>query len=633
MNRSWFLAHWRRIVLQAALCGLLAITLGLAALATHQKRLALRLTLNDKPASVGRLLVKLPVGWSAAAIAEETTGGDSFFADELLGDGRPGRRLSFHRRRTAGLPAPLEQLLRSSMINDADLIGSENPHSPPSKIQRLEVAGWPGVMVTRSLSRSGGRRIQKEVLACAILPPAQAVVIQLDGSGEPDAADEELVREMAETIQVYENGSLISRSEPGGTVELGTGMFVSVPEHFCWSKSIVDRNRTSRDLLADGHRGEWTTIELIPCVWLPGDDEQSFLSLLAIHDRDWRSGPVKKLAEGAWQVDRIDGNSVAGSFPSRAYCLTNGDDQAILAIMHGGLHENQSFDSAWGAISANVRFPASHELTNLLHTGEEKVQQLMKQGANQFLPASSGSQFWSLWDQSENADKQLWMRLDWAPSIPVEKSTARKEADDSPDTAADEVADTHLYWQGTRNIWPDHTFPSIRTASSILRIYASESASERTQQRWDGATDFSHYNFSADRLISMRGERTSTQRFEMRDYKLRNLIAGDKPKPAPPQYVPGGWLPLILGKLADQPMVLRTESFIGCDGISPSELLTLTVRQEDGNPMRCLKITVNGTGQMSRWWYDPDGTLRYIDFAGGFRAQCNDPQSPIPQIK
>jgi hypothetical protein len=40
--------------------------------------------------------------------------------------------------------------------------------------------------------------------------------------------------------------------------------------------------------------------------------------------------------------------------------------------------------------------------------------------------------------------------------------------------------------------------------------------------------------------------------------------------------------------------------------------------------MGCVTVNVNGSGQISRWWYSPDGSLRYIDFAGGLRAQRNE---------
>lgn len=627
MNRSWFLAHWRRFAMQAALCGLLAITVGLAALATHQKRLALRLPLNDSPVNVGRLRVSLPVGWSAPAISEETSGGDAFFSDELLPDGKPGRRLSFRRTRTAGLPAPLEQLLRSSQVKEEHLTGSQNPRVIPAKVQNLEVAGWPGVMVTRINAILGGRRIQKEVLACAILPPAQAVVIRLDGSGEPDAADEELVRQMAEKVAVRESGGLLVRPESGGTVELGGGVFSPVPEHFCWNKSIADVNRTSRDLLVDGSAGYWTSIELIPCLWLPEDSEQTLVSLLSTRDREWRSGPVKKLADGMWQVDRVEGGSAVATFPSRAYCLSNGGDQAIIAIMHGGLHEDQLFDAAWKSISANVRFTATKNLAGLLQQGEEQVRQLATTGMERFVSAANGHDIWSLWDQSENADKQFWMQLDWGREISVEKPSLSVPEITPTDAAGDKEMEASAVWQGSRTNWSDHQFPAGRLAGLIQRLYANVPATETHQQTWHGRADLSAYSLSADRVNAIHGQRTTTQRWELRDGKLRNLLSGDEPQPPPAQYVPGGWLPLILGKISDQPMVLRTESFIGCEGIAPSELLTLTIGHVSGTAMKCVTVTVNGTGQVSRWWYDLDGALRYIDFAGGFRAQCNEPRA------
>jgi hypothetical protein len=75
-------------------------------------------------------------------------------------------------------------------------------------------------------------------------------------------------------------------------------------------------------------------------------------------------------------------------------------------------------------------------------------------------------------------------------------------------------------------------------------------------------------------------------------------------------------------------MILRTESFIGCDGASHPELLTLYISHGSSTAMRCVTVTVNGTGQISRWWYDLDGSLGYIDFANGMRAQRGDPGMP-----
>ena len=602
MNRNWLLAHWRRVAMQGALCGVFAVTVGLAALTVHQKRLALRLPLG-KPFQVGRLQVAVPRAWSVPAISDETSGGDAVSSDEILPDGVPGRRLSVQRVRASEGLSPLEHLLRTPFLS--------SPH-----LQRLDVASWPGVMVTRSIKSLGGRRVQKQVLACAVIPPTQAIVIQLEGPYELDVADEELVREMAETISLRDDRGLLAQPQTAGTVELGDGVFVPIPDHF--HELPLDPNRTSRDLLADGSAGAWTSIELIPCLWLPGDDESAFLSMLAARERDWRSGPVKKLGAGTWQVDRVDGST---HFPSRAYCLTNGDDQAIIAIMHGGFDSDQLFDPAWKTISANVRFAASRDLPALLRNGLEQVEQLVQDGADQFLVPQAGLQDWSLWDQSENADKQRWMRLEWRPKIPASASPA---TDDGPEAA--------ILWEGVRYIWPDPP-SNHRPPTSLLRLYGGE-PDEVTHQSWSGTTDFTQYSSLTDRVISIRGhttQRAVTQSWELRDGKLRNLLSLDAAKPAPEPFVPSGWLPLVLGKLSDKPMVLRTESFIGCDGASHPELLTLYINHGSSTAMRCVTVTVNGTGRISRWWYDLDGSLGYIDFANGMRAQRGDPGMPPRQ--
>ena len=41
---------------------------------------------------------------------------------------------------------------------------------------------------------------------------------------------------------------------------------------------------------------------------------------------------------------------------------------------------------------------------------------------------------------------------------------------------------------------------------------------------------------------------------------------------------------------------------------------------ERGEPMECVTVAVNGTGQVSRWYYGPDRALKFIDFAGGVKA-------------
>jgi hypothetical protein len=610
------------MAMQAALVGVLGITIALAALTVHQKRQALRLPLAQSP-PVGRMHVSLPrSGWSPPAISGETSDGDSLVIDEIRPDGVPGRRITVQRVPLPGLLAPLEYLLRTPYLSQ-----SPDAATPDNlRIQKQDVAGWPGIMVTRSTATLAGRRSQRQVVAASIVPPAQAVIIRLEEFGAaPDVADEELVRELAENVAISDAASQFVRPESGGVVELGGGgggVFAPVPEHF-FKLPAADRNRTSVDLLADGYWGSgWTSIELIPCLWFPGDDQRTFISLLSVRDPQWHSGKVKQLADGMWQVDRIGSNggitgsatSDAASFPTRAYCFANGAgaNQAIIAIMHGGRRgdEDALFDPAWKTISGGVRFTAHIDIAALVTAGREVIDRFVQADPETYLSPDSGRQIWSRWDQTENADKQLgWMNVAWA------RSTAPADA-----AATD---DSRRMWQGTRS-WNAHP----------ITYAAPDAPSETIEQSWEASADFAYYRQSTDRVRGPSRQRTATQRWLLRDGKLHNHLAAaaaaspgnddDQSAPPPAPFIPGAWLPLVLGKLAgDKPMLLRTESFLSFDAAASADnsLLTLCITREYSDGMPCVTVIVNGTGRATRWWYEPDGSVRYIDFPGAIRAQ------------
>ena len=89
-------------------------------------------------------------------------------------------------------------------------------------------------------------------------------------------------------------------------------------------------------------------------------------------------------------------------------------------------------------------------------------------------------------------------------------------------------------------------------------------------------------------------------------------------------------MPMVVRELADKPSLIKTESFVGLETVAPSGLLTLFVtrlsdpptrKDENGDPMECVTVSVNGTGEVSRWYYSGDHVLRFIDFAGGMKAQ------------
>jgi hypothetical protein len=117
----------------------------------------------------------------------------------------------------------------------------------------------------------------------------------------------------------------------------------------------------------------------------------------------------------------------------------------------------------------------------------------------------------------------------------------------------------------------------------------------------------------------------------LEEARLRSELPPSRaaPRVPPPQFVPGGCLPDLLGHLGDKPMILRSESFVDCEGaVLPGLLSLLVVRSSDapdkpdetGQPMTCLSVCVNGTGRLSRWYFDRENNLRYVDMRDGLRA-------------
>ena len=75
-------------------------------------------------------------------------------------------------------------------------------------------------------------------------------------------------------------------------------------------------------------------------------------------------------------------------------------------------------------------------------------------------------------------------------------------------------------------------------------------------------------------------------------------------------------------------MIVRSESFLGYEEHASRDLLTVIIEPE-ADPARtsegaaakrrCVTVQVNGSGQLSRWYFQADGTLENIDLADGLR--------------
>jgi hypothetical protein len=575
--------------MQSLLVLVFAAALGLAALVTRHVRMSMRMEL-DRPKTYGRLIVKLPARWATAPIPVDK--GDGIEAEEPPGETAPGRRLRIMRQRTDGLVSPLEHLIRSGQIKPEVLKSLAEAHDGYS-LANQTIAGWPGQMITMTSSPRPGV-LHKDVIACAMLPGLQSVVVQLEGAGPLDASDKELVRQMSENVSL---AMQTAPGESGAKVEMIDEIKLTAPARYL-TLPTDDPNQFQRHLLFDGSWGTgWVGIDLVSCVFFAGDKDEAFLAMLAARDPDWRSGPVKHPTPQTLVTERID--SLGQNFPSRAYLTASAGGRALLVVMHGGPHDQNMFDPAWHSISSTLKFAGNKDLSTLLLNGSQAAQNVM-QSALADNVEESGSLDWSMWDASENADKELWLQSAW------------------------------------QLIKKDEELESV-TGTTTAKPVDPYSTDTQFSQQWSVSADLSKYQITTYREVMRAGsgfaKRTPEQHTTLDKGRL-TLAPAQGPSladvPVPTDYVPGAVVPMLLRELADKPALIKTESFIGVDTIAPPGLLTLFITRltdapvrldEKGEPMDCITVSVNGTGVASRWYYSADHALRFIDFAGGLKAQ------------
>ncbi len=86
---------------------------------------------------------------------------------------------------------------------------------------------------------------------------------------------------------------------------------------------------------------------------------------------------------------------------------------------------------------------------------------------------------------------------------------------------------------------------------------------------------------------------------------------------SPPAFVLSRYLPDLLFHVKNIPTALWTDRFPGVGAeLFPSPLLLLARRAHDSGPLDCIEAEVNGMGELSRWYFAPDGSLDHADFAG-----------------
>lgn len=562
--------------MQAVLCLVLLGTLGLAALVRnfHARRLNVVLAAET---SIAHLRIRPPVGWTLRA------SDDGVILEEPVSRGRPGRRMQIWAAPVDVFLSPLEFLVRSAdlRVRDAStyLTSQSWKDNSHAAIQATTIGGWPGVAISQTRTfpgsdpSSGQVATFKQILACATLPTGRAVLLRLDGQGIFDPSDEELVARVGQSLSLENQPG----SQAVADVTLDHGITVTVPAGFMTADDH-DPFRHDRWLVAGD--GGWMGIDLVPCILLPGQDGDILPSLLMMRDPFFRPTNVERVDENTWMCRRR-GDEL---FPAVAYLRTDNHGLAVLAEFRWSSQAHaQAVSVLWAALAAGIDFSRKSDLTPLIEAGAAARKRMVADTA-QSLNAGHVIESWQYYQESS------------PQTVPVSIEYVR--------------ADGML--NGSR----------LNNYGVLFGGMSGELC------KWSLSADWSQYDFTLRRFGA---EPVVSQATHLRQGTLWTRVSNgaffaQSSSDELGLYVPGPLLAVALGHLPPKRLILRTDSIPGPQARLSPALMNLVLEPATDmpkslppstQPMSCWRVQVSGSGQSSRWYFDPAGRLHSIAFPGG----------------
>ena len=371
--------------------------------------------------------------------------------------------------------------------------------------------------------------------------------------------------------------------------------------------------------------------------WTPHDPKRAaratnaLQTLLLVRDPRWRDAIVTE-QNGVWQAQSQCAQHAAGrhfrcharchnrcsiparadsigavplAFPETAYLLPDASGRALLAVLHGGWNGGGAFEQVWGDIQSRAKFLPSSDIAQLEDAGTTEAARINREDLRKLLADRDG-------DHGGNPDgdhdDQWFQRIDQSNRPHIGWSS--------------------LVWQTTK-IAADVDLRQRDPSGEIDRIFG----------HWN-IDDSQRYTAELN-LTATRGNLFySFQQTTVRDHGLLTTTARQgKSQPrewkssVPAQYIPGQLLPLLMGELSAGPMVLKSESFLDFECVAAPEPFTIAIRpgpatqrkaDGDEHPMRCVTAEVNGSGCLSRWYFNATGELESVELPAGVRRLPSD---------
>lgn len=558
-----------RVIMWLVLAG----TVALASLLDQHLRRAQLLSLSS-PIVDGPVSFRFPAGWKSWT---RQANGDA--TAHVAADSADGvsRTLIVSRQRVPCPMSPAQYMLRAS-----PLAGNVNEE----EFKGVTIDGWPGQTISyagRRISFSSGAELQFTMCSAFILPGEQAIMIRLDKNAQFEQSDERLYRQILDQVSTS-----TTRPSEGGTIQVTDNIKVDVPTEL----NVYDRPdplsevRTAAALTG---AGGWISAEFVPVMISGTEPSSSLLAGLAARERldprdpaladRWITAEISAQGPNQWTIDPKDPPNDIVTGHRVAHLLTGNGGQGLIVVLSAFAPAGVSdLDHLWDELTANVHIAKPPSLNLALQAGA---------GLLRTTPMSNSGDAWWLW--SRGPVPQGFTHI--APKS-VFRYTVRRN------------------WNGT--------------ATAVTQQWGTsgDSGPWASMVRSDAEANVD------DPLVFLFGETTTVSDW------VTTILRGDRGgrespnsvRFSPPAFVLSRYLPDLLSHVGKTPTALWSDRFVGVDAeLFPSPLLLLARRVNDSGRLQCIEVQVNGTGELSRWYFASDGSLDHADFAGDLHLRpCSE---------
>jgi len=565
-------------------------TVGAAALVSHHKQQALHVDLGP-PVKLGDASIRLPATWIGTR-STPRGGTEILHAVEKPSD-ESARQLYVFSEQLSAPVSIVEYLQHRGILPSAD---SPPARGAPRIIGRIDFGPTEGLLLDASLLilRPNSQSIEKDIVACTILPWRQAITVRLKGSSPFDPQDEQIVRQVAASLTTERVQSSASQLTLSGGIRIG------LPDGY---KPLNESDPlvTERQALLETPDGHWASLTLVPCILFPNDQQQAIGTLLSTRGLQWwdLAGTVHPFGSGPGEFAFGPLGESNNTYVTQGYLKASPTGQALMAFFHGATTELPLFEHAWQQLISRTQFNPEFKPRDLLLAGA--AEQRRAATSERHAPIVPGSPDYWLWRHVPSDWNYGWSRI----------------------TYTDPAASRGFYesrWKGKEDL--EHvTQITINWQSNFAAHTYQRSLDRRDLQPGSPPAEI----FTQSLIINSSGyTSTIASAFAAK--------AAQWSKPLPEQFVPGTQLPLVLSQLSGPPLIWRTDVFPDCEGLPMRDPFTLiihpspetTTQPASNSALRGITIEVNGSGRISRWYFNPDGSIGYIDFAGGLRRERTD---------